>query len=101
MDLEYFKDHICEELSGAKEYAMNAIEIKPMSATWGSKLLEMSAQELAHAKNLFGMWQEYYGIQTKDRMNNIPDCFIDANEEITRMYVEESAKIQYMHQVYK
>lgn len=97
MDAEYFKNAICEELEGAKDYAMRAMEIKPMSATWHGKLVEMSTQELAHAKQLFAMWQEYYGIQTKNRMDNIPEYLEKMNTCITETYLEELAKVQMIH----
>lgn len=96
MDVEYFKRQICDELCGAEDYAKRAIEIKPMSATWSAKLLEMSTQELDHAKKLFAMWQEYYGIQIKNREQDIPKYLEDANSEITDMYLEGSAKAQMM-----
>lgn len=97
MDAEYFKNAICDELEGSKDYAMKAMEIKPMSQSWHTKLVEMSSQELTHAKQLFTMWQEYYVIQTKNRMDMIPEYLVDMNTCITEMYMNESARIQALH----
>lgn len=100
MDIDYFKTHIEEELEGAKDYIKRAIEIKPMEPAWSKSLVEMSAQELAHANHLFDMFNEYYVI-LGGSFTEIPKYIVDTREEITEMYTECCAVIKLMHSMYK
>lgn len=99
MDLKYFKCHIEEELDGAKDYVKRAIEIKPMSSSWGKLFLEMSANELEHAKNLYTMFEEYYK-KISETYDKVPDYIEDGKNCIVDMYTECTAKIKYMHSMY-
>lgn len=99
MDLKYFQCHITDELKGSRNYAKRAIEIKPMSPSWGKLFLEMSANELEHAKNLYTMFEEYYK-KISDTYDKVPDYLKAGREEIVDMYTECSAKIKYMHSMY-
>ncbi len=102
MNLEYFKSQICEELHGAKDYIINAIEIRAMDPSWSSTLVSMSATELSHADNLYKMLEQYYSILAKSYgPDKVPDYIEDMRKEITTMYMEESAEIKYMHETYK
>ena len=49
MDAKYFKDQICDELTGAQCYIEKAIELKPMAPSWSKKMVAISASELQHA----------------------------------------------------
>lgn len=100
MDIEYFKEHIHEELCGAKDYIIRAIEIKPMRITWSKQLVEMSANELMHATNLFNMFNEYYATLTSS-YTQMPEYLVKAREEITEMYTECSTTVKIMHEMYK
>ena len=100
MDLEYFKENICEELEGSKDYIIRAIEIKPMQATWSKMLVEMSAQELMHATNLNNMFNEYCKILT-DSYPEMPDYVRKIRDEVAEMYATKSAQIKMMHESYK
>lgn len=99
MDLEYFKDQICEELHGAKCYIKNAIEIKAMAPNWSPLLVEMSAAELKHAANLYTMAQEYYTKVTA-QYNEVPHYLKEMWDCIVDNYTEKTAKVKYMHEMY-
>ena len=99
MDLVYLKEHLCEELEGAKEYIKRAIEIKAMDSNWGKLFYEMSVQELSHAENFFKMSQFYYSKVTsvfKEKPDYMDECMYD----ITEMYTEETTAIKAMQELY-
>ena len=95
MDLEYLKDHICEELSDAKEYAKNAIELKPMTAQWAKIFAEMANNELTHASNLYRMFVEYYQ-KVKDSHSESPEYIEEMYKDIVQCYSTEYATLKYM-----
>lgn len=99
MDLEYFKSHIMEELEGAKDYIIRAMELKPMNASWAKNLCEMSAQELSHASLLFNMFNEYCATLAAN-YSELPDYVRDIRDEITPKFMECSANIKHMHEQY-
>lgn len=101
MDLEYLKEHIEEELCGAKDYIKRAIEIKPMDATWSKTLVEMSANELTHATHLYNMANQYVNSIMKETYQELPDYISDTWEEIVDNYMECSAMVKHMHEMYK
>lgn len=103
MNLQYFYDQICEELHGAKDYIVNAMEIRAMDQNWSSTLVSMSATELVHADNLYKMFEQYYAIIAKSygTPDKVPDYLSDMRNKIAEMYMTESAAIKYMHETYK
>ena len=100
MDLKYFECQITDELEGAKDYIQRAIEIKPMSPKWGKLFYEMSSQEVAHAENLYLMFNEYCSKVTGS-FEEVPKYIRNMRENITKMYTEELATIKAMHLIYK
>lgn len=103
MNLQYFYDQICEELHGAKDYVINAMEIRAMDTNWAGTLVSMSAVELTHADNLYKMFEQYYAIIAKSygTPDKVPEYISDMRENITKMYLEETAAIKIMHETYK
>lgn len=99
MDLEYFKEHIKEELEGAEDYIKRAIEIRAMDSTWAKTLVEMSANELQHASYLFKMFEEYYTIMQKE-FKEVPKYVQELRSCIADMYAEKSAMVKLMHEMY-
>lgn len=59
MDLNYFKEHIHEELTGAKEYIDSAIEAKINHPAWSRQFVVMADAEADHAGNLMRMLETY------------------------------------------
>lgn len=103
MNLQYFYNQICEELHGAKDYIINAMEIRAMDTNWAGTLVGMSAVELTHADNLYKMFEQYYALITKSygTPDKVPDYITCMKEKITKMYLEETAAIKIMHETYK
>ena len=102
MDLDYFKEQICEELDGAIGYIKHAIEIKSMNSSWGKMLAEMSEAEMGHAKNLYKMFMEYYKKLTETEGEKIKSEYFDKYvDDITDKYTEKIMKIEHLHKMYE
>lgn len=99
MDLQYFKDHICEELDGAKEYIQLAIELKAMDSSWAKNLVDMSAAELDHASKLFKMFESYCDL-ISEPYDEVPEYISDCHKKVIKMYTEKSSAVRYMHDMY-
>ena len=97
MDLEYFKEHIEEEIEGAKDYIIRAIEMKPMDPAWTRKLTEMSMQELGHAEALHNMFNEYYK-QLQANYKQMPEYVDKIKSEIAERYATGYAEVKMMHE---
>ena len=54
-DINYFKEHIHEELKGAREYIDNAIEAKIGHPAWIRIFAQMADMEIEHASHLMRM----------------------------------------------
>ena len=100
MSLEFFKDHICEELHSAKEYIKLAIEKRSTNPDWAKMLVNMSAEELSHATNFYKMFEEYYTEVTKAYGANVPEYLSEMSDEITDIYTEKASKVKYLHEMY-
>ena len=99
MDAYYFKDHIIEELDGAKEYIVRAQECKSDGCdSWAKMFVDMSAKELDHAANLFKMFNEYY--KQFDSEPKLKEYMEPFRKELTEDYMRYSAEIKYMHEMY-
>ena len=55
MDVNYFKEHIREELDGARDYIEKAIESKISHPTWVGQFVKMADMEADHAGALMKM----------------------------------------------
>ena len=99
MNAEYFDKQIHEELAGAKDYIMRAIEIRPMHAPWSKELVEMSSAELTHATKLYRMFQEYYA-KFKETYQEIPEYIQKTYDCVSKDFMNCSAEIKMMHQAY-
>ena len=60
MDIYYLKEHMFDELNGAKEYYKQALDFKGINQTWSKQFYDMANMEMAHAKTLYGMFMEHY-----------------------------------------
>ena len=99
MNMEYFKEQICDELDGAWCYAKHALEIKAMMAAWGKMFLEMANAELGHANNLFRMMNEYYAEVSK-AYTKMPDYMETLRQEIIDEYTKKSAEVKWLIDLY-
>ena len=99
MDMEYFKEQICDELDGAYCYAKKAIEIKAMVPAWGKMFIEMANAEMTHANNLFRMMNEYYA-ETQKAYNKMPDYIDTLKQETIDIYTKKSAEAKWLIELY-
>ena len=95
MDLEYLSSHICEELDGAEDYIMKAIELKPMATQWAKSFLDMANAEMVHANNLYKMYIEYYQ-KISANMTELPIHITKDYEKTVKRYTSKSALIKGM-----
>lgn len=58
MDMNYFKEHIMEELADAVAYAKKAVEVKNKRPKWCCAYQHMSRNEIQHAGYLRKMMEE-------------------------------------------
>lgn len=58
MNISYFKEHIHEELTGAKDYIEKAIESKITNYSWVPLFVRMADMEISHATTLMKMMEE-------------------------------------------
>lgn len=99
MNLSYFHSQICDELCGAKDYIVRAMECKPEHADWSKRFVNMSEAELDHATQLYSMVQDYQ--KTLPTVyKDIPKHISDEIKSITELYLEKSAIIKNMHSMY-
>ena len=99
MTLEYLKCKICDEIEDAKDYAMQAIELKPMAPTWSKVLIEMASTELIHATNLHKMFSEYYQKITES-YKEIPDYIEEMKEQVMHCCTSDMAQAKYIIEMY-
>lgn len=99
MNQTYLKEHVKEELEGAKDYIMRAIEIKAMDPSWGKMLYKMSQEELEHATNFYNMSVDYYN-KVSSAYSEVPEYMEKCMNEITEEYMECSATIKKMQEMY-
>lgn len=95
MDLKYLSEHICEELDGAEEYIMKAIELKPMTLPWAKTFMEMASAEMLHANNLYKMYTEYYQ-KVSTNMSELPVFISEDYQKTVSKYTSKSVKIKSM-----
>ena len=100
MNVWYFDKQIPDELHGAKDYIKRAIEIRPMHSAWAKELVDMSANELEHATNLYKMYQEYYA-KMAEAYPQMPDYIEESYKKISEEFTKCSAEIKYLHEMFK
>lgn len=100
MGFEYFKETICEELCGAKDYIVKAIEIRAMAPTWAKTLAAMSLEELEHTTKLYKMFEEYYVKQSASYNNNPPEYITGIRKDIVECMTDKTAEVRYLHDMF-
>ena len=99
MNLEYFKEQIKEELEGAKDYIIKAMELKPMNPSWSKQFADMSSQELNHAKYLYDLFNDYYKTLSGS-YTTMPEYIDDIRDEINEIYTDCFPKVKIMQEMY-
>lgn len=100
MSLDFFYEHIEEELCSAKEYITLAIEKRSTRPEWSKTLVSMSSDELTHATDFYKMFETYYADCTKAYSTNIPEYLEKKAHEITECYAHKASKVKYLHEMY-
>lgn len=101
MNLDYFKNQICDELTGAKCYIKKALEAKAMNPQWAKTFVEMSEAELKHADSLFKMFEEYHDKLSTSYDGKMPQYIHNLSDEIMDKYSTMSAEVKSLHSMYK
>lgn len=99
MDLSYFHSQICDELCGAKDYIVRAMECKSEHSEWARKFASMSVAELDHAAELYSMVQDYKK-NLPTVYKDVPKYISDEIKTITELYLEKSALVKTMQEMY-
>lgn len=97
--LEYFKKLLCEELDGAEEYVKLALEFKSTYPEWSKIFLDMSANELNHATNIYKMADKSYN-ETITPYKEVPQTLYNTWDCMVEKYADCSSKIKIMHEMY-
>lgn len=88
--IDYYIDHIKDELDGAKEYAEKVVEYKPQLA---KMYQEMAQAELNHAKYLVDMGNQCYAQITEIYA---PQELEDEWNKILKRYTERTALARHL-----
>lgn len=99
MNMIFYKEHIEDELEGAKHYIKWAIELKGSKPSWSKHFVEMSAAELKHAETLYRMYQEHLE-SISEAYKSVPKYIIELEECIESMYETCTYEIKSMHEMY-
>lgn len=99
VNTEYFKNKIMDELEGAKCYIMNALELKSSHLSWAKTLFDMASIEMAHAANLYRMYEEYY-TELQTAYDTMPDYLEECHTEMVTRYAKCVSKLRYMQELY-
>ena len=91
--LEYLKTHILEEIDGAIDYMMKAIENR--GTTHGVQFYKMSEMEVEHANCLTKMFNSI------EKPDSITDSeYAKMNKEIMEKYSASMSKLEVLKKLY-
>ena len=99
MDMKFYKEHIVDELEGAKQYIKWAIELKGSKPAWSKSFAEMSGAEVKHAEALYKMYHEHYE-SIAGAYKVIPEYIEDIHDYIEDTYDACMDEITRMHEMY-
>ena len=88
---EYLKDHIIEELEGAKDYMMKAVEYRITKPEWSKKFYKMSEMEAEHANCLSKMFNS---------MDTDEICHAEMYKEIMDAYNVNMLEVSNLKKLY-
>lgn len=91
--LEYLKSHIVEEINGAIDYMMKAIEHK--GTTFGSKFYKMAEMEVEHANCLTHMFN------MTEKPADVTDAkYAEMHKSIMETYASSMGKLEILKRLY-
>lgn len=101
MNTTFFRNHLQEELEGAKEFATYANKIKAENPKWGRMLMDVSESKEKTAKCLMKMMEEY-GVEAKSK--NDPtfnkDDYDHTYQELMDKYSMTEPQVRSMREMY-
>lgn len=100
MDLEYLRDRIHEELNDACAYAKMGIELKAMSTDWSKSFMNMSAEELKHANEIYRLYGDYLN-RLNGSYENKPKYVEEIDKDVREFYPEMVLKVKALHDIYR
>jgi hypothetical protein len=86
MYLEKYEKDLCDEIKGAKKYALWGIELKEDYPEYARKLKEMASQELTHYEMLDTIAERMTDNETEKMIYN----------HMHKMHLEEIAEVKYI-----
>lgn len=98
MDIYYLKEHMIEELDGAKEYLTQACKLKETKPDWAKSFYEMGIAEIDHSRTLNKMFNEHFkSINTNPDLSEYMEPFRDRADEA---YIKMTGEVRYMQDKY-
>lgn len=89
---EYLKEHIMDELEGAKDYMMKAVEFKNKKPKWAERFYKMSEMEAEHANMLSNI---FTSIDDEDEL-----CQAKMYKEIMEAYNTNMLEVANLKKLY-
>ena len=90
---EYLRDHIMEELEGAKDYMTKALELKETYPAWAQKFCKMAEMETEHANCMNKMFAS---------MGDTEDpCHDSMYKDILEAYTKYMTEISTMKKMFR
>lgn len=101
MTINFFKEHLHEEVEGAKEFAMHANETRASHPQWSRKLMEVSQKKMQTAECLIKMLEEYNALDVKTREQGYNQGeYEQIYREVMDEYTQAEPQITSMKQMY-
>lgn len=101
MTIDFFKEHLHNEVEGAKEFAMYANETRASHPQWSRKLMEVSQKKMQTAECLIKMLEEYNAQDAKTREQGFNQHeYEQIYREVMDEYSQAEPQISSMKQMY-
>ena len=98
MDIYYLKDHMFEEVSGAKDYMRKAIYLKQKHPDRSKQFYDMANMELEHARALYKMFcEDYKQINSDPALEAYMEPFKKSADDC---FMEKIGTVKYMQETY-
>lgn len=91
----YLKEHIKEEIAGAKDYLTKAIELKAKHPEWAAKFFKMAEMEIEHANCMTKM---FVAVDKPAAMTETE--YISAQKSIIDDYTSSMTSIEGLKKLY-
>jgi hypothetical protein len=93
--VKYLRDHIKEEIGGAKEYFTKAVEMKAKNPEWAMKFYKMGETEIDHATCLTKMLDKTKKPETMTDLE-----YSEVQKSVINEYVTSMGEIDSLKKLY-